>query len=288
MTAPRLFLIFLLFATPTLSAFLPVERTFIGREVFEKLVKQAKAEEWKRLPIGSRVGQVGLALQGTPYVGFTLEIDDHIEASSANFHGLDCWTFFEISLAFARMLEEDRPPHTPSDLLKFIEETRYFDGKNHGNYLDRIHYLIDWFSENDRRGHITDLTDRFPTAPIPSKTGEMSKLWKHYRYLKNNPELRKGMARHEARLNQLSPRMIPQNRTREIESQLATGDIVGIARNDGGSYCSHVGIIIKDTAGRARLLHASSDAKKVILDQPITDYLARHRKKVGILIARPK
>ncbi|MEZ5432743.1 MAG: hypothetical protein R3F31_16555 [Verrucomicrobiales bacterium] len=56
-------------------------------------------------------------LRGTPYKGFTLEIDDHIESPSANLEGLDCWSFFEISLGLARMLESGGPDYQPQDLL---------------------------------------------------------------------------------------------------------------------------------------------------------------------------
>ena len=79
---------------------------FKGRDKFDSLVAKAKAENWKALPIGERTAAVGQALVGTRYKSFTLEIDNRIEAPSVNFTGLDCWTFYEVSLAFARMLNE--------------------------------------------------------------------------------------------------------------------------------------------------------------------------------------
>lgn len=89
-------------------------------------------------------------MQGTPYVGLTLEIDDHIESASVNFKGLDCWTFFETALGLARMFGQAKTRYEPSDLLREIEWTRYRGGQCHGNYLDRIHYLDEWFRDNDR------------------------------------------------------------------------------------------------------------------------------------------
>jgi hypothetical protein len=47
------------------------------------------------LSIGNRTAAVGQALVGTRYKHFTLEIDNRIESPSVNFHGMDCWTFFE-------------------------------------------------------------------------------------------------------------------------------------------------------------------------------------------------
>ena len=122
---------------------------------------------------------------------------------------------------------------------------------------------------------------------MPPQCGEMTKLWKHYRYLKHNPELRAGMADHEQRLNRTAIYMVPKAKVASIEPKLKNGDIIGIARHDNGSYCSHVGIIIIDQAGERRFMHASSTYKKVVIDDTISAYLNKHTKHAGILIARP-
>ncbi len=76
----------------------------------------------RRRTIGNRspsaIGRptVGRAMVGTRYKSFTLEIDDRVEAPSANFFGMDCWTFFEIALGFARMLNEPQAEWTPGDV----------------------------------------------------------------------------------------------------------------------------------------------------------------------------
>src|SRR5437762_10060808 len=85
---------------------LPFKTIFKGQDQFNRLVSLAKSNDWKSLPIGERTAAVGQALTGTRYKSYTLEIDNRIESPSANFNGLDCWTFFETSLAFARMLNE--------------------------------------------------------------------------------------------------------------------------------------------------------------------------------------
>jgi hypothetical protein len=63
--------------------------TFIGGKKFDRIVERAVAERWSKLTLTDCVIRAALAMQGTPYVGFTLEIDDHIESASVNFHGLD-------------------------------------------------------------------------------------------------------------------------------------------------------------------------------------------------------
>ena len=93
---------------------LPMRTVFKGEDRFEQLAVRAKAENWKSLPIGERTATVGQALVGTPYHSFTLEVDNRTESPSVNFTGLDCWTFFEIALSFARMLDEPEENWTPA------------------------------------------------------------------------------------------------------------------------------------------------------------------------------
>ena len=104
---------------------LPFSTVFKGRDKFDSLVAKAKQENWKALPIGERTATVGRALVGTRYKSFTLEIDDRIEAPSVNFTGMDCWTFYENALAFARMLNEPEENWTPEQMLHYIELDRY-------------------------------------------------------------------------------------------------------------------------------------------------------------------
>src|SRR5256885_5372058 len=146
-----------LFVPANAESRLPFSTVFKGRDKFDSLVAKAKSENWKSLPIGERTATVGRALVGMRYKSFTLEIDNHIEAPSANFNGMDCWTFYEISLAFARMLNESEENWTPEQLLHYIELDRYRGGHCTGEYLSRLHYLEDWLADNDRRGLVADL-----------------------------------------------------------------------------------------------------------------------------------
>ncbi|MEO1844381.1 MAG: N-acetylmuramoyl-L-alanine amidase-like domain-containing protein [Akkermansiaceae bacterium] len=284
----RITLLLAILATTALAEQpLPLKATFQGTAKFQALAAKAQRENWRALPIGDRMAKIGLELKGTPYKGFTLEIHDRVESPSANFNGQDCWTFFEICLGMARMLETPKKTYTPGDLLDQIEWTRYRDGQCRGNYLDRIHYLAEWYIDNDKRKTVVDITRRFPTQRMPPQCGEMTRLWKHYRYLKMNPELRAGMAHHEQRLNKTPVFMVPKDKVAGIEPKLQNGDIIGIARHDNGSYCSHVGIIIVDQAGQRRFMHASTTYKKVTIDSTISAYLNKFKKHAGILVARP-
>src|SRR5438046_8920163 len=153
---------------------LPFNTRFKGQDQFSRLVAKAKAGNWKGLPIGERTAAVGQALVGTRYKHFTLEIDNRVESPSVNFQGMDCWTFFEIALGFARMLNEPESNWTPERLLYYIELYRYRGGECTGDYLSRLHYLEDCLHDNDRRGLVEDRTAQRGGQSVPHSAREMS------------------------------------------------------------------------------------------------------------------
>src|SRR5207247_1733391 len=100
---------------------------FAGQETFERLLMLGRERSWSELPIGERIGAIGMALRQTPYVAATLELYEDREVCSVNLRGLDCWTFFESALAFARMLR--RGGRTPEALLAEATFLRYRGGQ---------------------------------------------------------------------------------------------------------------------------------------------------------------
>jgi hypothetical protein len=275
----------------TNAAPLPFETVFKGREKFDYLVQQAQANDWKSLRIGDRTAAVGRALVGTRYKSFTLEIDDRVEAPSVNFYGMDCWTFFEIALGFARMLDEPQVRWTPETLLHYIELDRYRGGESTGEYLSRLHYLEDWLADNDGRGLVSDLTRELGGVRANHAAHEMTFGWRHYRYLKANPTLLAPLGRMEARVSERPLYQIPKSRVAAIESKLKSGDVIGIVSRDRpGLYStSHVGLAYRSNDGVLHFMHASSPRNygKVVIDSRLSSYLARYRSDTGILVARP-
>ena len=269
---------------------LPMSTVFKGRTTFDRLVAQAQRENWRALPIGERTARVGAALVGTPYRGFTLEIDDRVEAPSANFEGLDCWTFFEISVGFARMLRVKDGPYAPADLLRMIELDRYRHGQCTGEYLSRLHFLEDLFQDNERRGLLTNITARLPGAERMEHRDihEMTTMWKHYRYLRTNPSLLPGMAQVQERVSDLPVVHVPKSRVAGVESYLRSGDIIAVTSRDTAGYTSHVGLAYRDGSGTLRFMHASSNYRRVVVDERLSSYLADKSDDAGIIVARPE
>ena len=285
---PLLFFVILLIAAARLHAELPFDTVFKGREKFDALVAQAAA--WKQYPIGTRIALAGRALAGTPYKSFTLEIDDRTEAPSVNLLGLDCWTFFETALALARMVELPQEQWTPQTMLRFIELDRYRGGHCDGSYLSRLHYLEDWFHDNDQRGLVADLTRTLGGERASHSAGEMTINWRTYRYLRANPTLRPAIRAMEERIAAMPMYHIPKSRVPSIEASLRSGDVIGITTNDpGGIGTSHVGIAYRTPDGVLRFMHASAPRNhgRVVLDSRLSDYLNRFRTNAGIIVARP-
>ena len=269
---------------------LPFKTVFKGQDQFNRLVSLAKSNDWKSLPIGERTAVVGQALSGTRYKSYTLEIDNRIESPSVNFNGLDCWTFFETSLAFARMLNEPETNWTPENFLHYIETDRYRGGVCTGEYLSRLHYLEDWLYDNDKRGLVEDLTTKLGGKSVPHAAHEMTVAWRHYRYLAANKSLLGPLARMEADVSRRPLYQIPKNRVAKIEPKLQSGDIIGIVSHDGRLYStSHVGLALRPPDGVLHFLHASAPHNygRVVVDSRLSDYLKKYRSDSGILVARP-
>lgn len=269
------------------NAFLLLDRTFIGQQKFRALFQRGVRENWAALPIGQRTAKVGLALVGTPYTNFTLAIDNRIESPSVNMDGMDCWTFFEIALATARLLKVTQSA-TPQDMLRAIEIDRYRGGRCTGRFDSRLHHLEDWQYDNQKRGLVRDITPDLPGARrMQREMAYMAKNWKQFRQLRADQSLIPRMAKIEDAISRRGIWYLPKSAVRAAESRIQDGDIISIVTTWPGTYTSHVGLAVRDSTGTLRFLHASRDKKKVILDSRLSDYLNQFSKHAGVMVARP-
>jgi hypothetical protein len=262
----------------------PDPPAFTGADTFDRLVARARDGRWSELPIGERMAAIGLALRGTPYVDQTLELYDDREVCSINFRGLDCVTFFETCLGFARMLT--RPARTPGALLQEVTFTRYRGGEI-TDYASRLHYTTDWFADNEAKGVVRLITRELPGATRFAKRIDfMSTHPEAYRQLRGDPGMVRKIQAVEAQINTRAMDYVPKAGVRAASARLATGDIVGITTSLEGLDCGHVGLAYRD-GGTLRLLHASTTQKKVVLDEELATYLAQVPTHTGIMVARP-
>lgn len=286
----RLFLLagFLAVLLPLEAAPLPDSVIFVGPTKYKALVDRAAAEGWSALPIGERTARVGHALLGTPYTNYTLELDARVETPCVNMAGMDCWTFFEISLGIARAIKATEKPG-PQDLLRMIELDRYRGGRCDGKFTSRLHHLEDWLQDNQRRGLVKDITPSLPGARKITRTmnymgGGASK---YFRQLRADPSMIPTMARIERGLSDRGIWYVPKSKVAAAEKSLRSGDIICIVTTWHGSYTSHVGLAYRDSKGVLRFMHASKNAKEVVIDSRLSDYLNRYSLHAGIMVARP-
>jgi len=258
---------------------------FAGQETFEQLLRLARERAWSELPIGERIGAIGMALQQTPYVEATLELFEDREVCSVNLRGLDCVTFFESSLGFARMLRRDG--RTPDSLLAEVAFTRYRGGRP-TDYASRLHYLSDWFFDNERKRVVRLITRELPGAMrFAKRINFMSAHPEAYRQLAANPDLARKIARVEVEINARDIQYVPREKVATAQPLLKTGDIVGVTTSIDGLDCAHAGLCYRDASGVLRLLHGSTTQKAVILDAELATYLGRVSNHTGIMVARP-
>jgi Protein of unknown function (DUF1460) len=256
-----------------------------GEKTLERLLAQAREGRWSERAIGDRVGAVGMALRRTPYVDGTLELYDDREVCSVDLTGLDCVTFLESALALARMLK--RGGQTPEALVSEVTYTRYRDGRV-TDYASRLHYMSDWFFDNQAKRVVRVITGDLPgAAPFTRRVGYMSAHPEAYRQLRANPEMVAKIARVEADINARAMQYLPKEKVAAARELLKTGDIVGITTTIDGLDCSHSGLCYRDAGGMVRLLHASTTKKAVVLDEDLASYLAGVSTHTGIMVARP-
>lgn len=270
---------------------LPWATVFRGERKCNELCAQARRKNWAARPIGERTTQVGKALCGTPYVNYTLEIDDRIESPSVNFEGMDCWTFYETSLAMARMLRNPPSLWSREALLHYIELERYRDGRCDGTYVSRMHHLEEVFADNQRRGLGTNITASLGGVPLRRRVRYMQTQTavRNSRYLRSDPSMVSDMARVEDRISRLPVTYLPKGRVASIESKLKNGDVLAIVSNWHSTYTSHVGLAMRE-GSTCRFMHASSSrgkGRQCLVDGRISDYLHEKRSNLGLIVFRP-
>ena len=225
---------------------------------------------------------VGKHLMGTPYVAHTLE--GETEQLVINLRGLDCTTYAENCLAIARCLKQGKTGF--SDLWEELTAIRYRNGRI-DNYLSRLHYFSDWIYENERNKHVKNVSREIAGIPYPLGLDFMSTHPESYEQLKANPQFVKELAILERNLSSREMFYIPKNKLSDFGGKLEEGDIVGITTSIQGLDFVHVGIIVIQN-GKIHLMHASSDAGKVIISEnTLSEYLLGRKSANGIMVARP-
>ena len=119
---------------------------------------------------------------------------------------------------------------------------------------------------------------------MPHAAREMTVGWKSYRYMRNNPDLRSGIAAMEARIGATPLYYIPKSKVAAHRTAAAQRRRHRCLRLDSGRIgTAHVGLAYRTKDGVLHFMHASSPRNygKVVLDQQLSGYLDKFRSHAG-------
>lgn len=254
-----------------------------NEQKLDNLCSKASKENWKSLPIGERIIKIGMEFIGTQYIGGTLD-SSGAEICRVDLKHLDCVTFFENVLAISKAIANDKC--NMKEIISNVTYTRYRSGKLNG-YTSRLHYTSDWISDNIQKKVVNDITKDIGGEILNVKVGFMSQNPKYYDALKKDSSLIPKIKKIEEQINSKKHYYIPKEKLKSFEKKIKSGDIIAIAMNEKGLDYAHTGLAYIDEKGVLRFLHASSQKKKVIVDDALYDYLISVKKDIGITVLRP-
>lgn len=266
----------------------PLYVTPEDRAIFDRYLSAMQAKEYIPVPDSTSVSDLLIETArfflGTPYVASTLEKEP--EGLVINLREMDCTTFMENVLALVRTLQE-LPEESPFETFcKHLRQIRYRDGQL-VDYTDRLHYMTDWMYENARQGQVRDINREIGGVPFPVSLSFISTHPDLYKQLKGQPERVRKIAHKEKEINGRTYYYLPKTKIPEATPRLQNGDIVCFVTTIQGLDVSHVGLIYR-TAGKVSFIHASSSAKKVIInEESLQGYTERMKSNEGLLLARP-
>lgn len=240
--------------------------------------------EKKEVPIHELMVEVGLFFKGTLYKAKTLEVKPNNEQLIVNLRELDCTTFAENCLAISRTIKSGNP--TFEVFIKELQTLRY-RGREINGYTSRLHYFSDWIYDNDKKKLLHSVSREIAQIRYRKEINFMSTHPESYVQLKNNSDFVKIISKQEKEISKREMFYIPEEKINLFKSQFKDGDIVGFTTNIEGLDILHVGILVRKS-GNIHLLHASTDAEKVILsEETLEEYLKKSSLTTGIMLARP-
>ena len=232
---------------------------------------------------GERIVCTAKLLLDKPYQAATLEREP--EGVVVDLQRFDCTTFVETVLALSWESAENTP--TFAGFVETLRQIRYRGEVV--SYLERLHYLSDWVYENQQKGRIADVTSRLADSqPYHPQLFFMSTHPTAYPALKSHPTWVDSLRLIEQRAERQAPSayLPKENFTPQA---IQNGDLIAFVTRIPGLDVTHIGIAYWRNADELTFLHASSTARRVVI-QPgsLQNYLKHQKQCRGIWILRPK
>ena len=271
-----------------LSAAVPAMTAFRGfswdddEALCKKKFDVAVSLSLRRKPINDVIVAMGKTFLGTEYLAHALEVPGE-ERLVVNMSGLDCVSFYENALVFARCVKMKRT--TFDEYKQQLQLIRYRGGVIDG-YLSRLHYTTDYIFDNVKKGVWKDVTGEIGGVPYIKTINFMSTHPESYRQLRENPLLVKSIRSLEDEISERKKFYVPKDRVKDLQEKIHSGDILGVTTDIDGLDTSHTGIAVREN-GELRLMHAPIAGSKVqITEKTLADYLAGNKRQTGIIVAR--
>ena len=231
---------------------------------------------------GSFLGRVGVARLDTPY-GHASDPRGS-ETLSVELRHFECVSFLESSLAVARCAWRGEP--TQECFVWEVMGFRYRSGLM-ANYASRLHYFADWLEDNGGRWRLNNVTGELGGRPVKRDFFYLTRRASKAPALASSGE-RRAMAAIEGDLSSRSHYVLGRNDIRAAVNELQHGDLIAIVGNKPGRLITHAGLIVRGEGDKARLLHASSYHRRVVVTrEDVADYVMRRPERAGIIVARP-
>jgi len=253
-------------------------------EICKSKFEFSASKELQSKPINDAIAEIGKSFLGLDYEAHSLEKegDEHLVI---HLTGLDCTTFLENAVVFARCVKSGKTSF--EDYQNELTKVRYREGKI-DKYPSRLHYFSDWIFDNSKKGIVEDITKSIGGKPFPNKVGFMSKNRDKYTQISTNDEFYTAIKTKEEEINSRTYSYIPKADVKKIEDQIGNGYLIAITSGVEGLDIAHVGIAVKMENGRIHFLHAPLVGAKVqITKEPLHDYLAKNKKQTGIMVLKP-
>ncbi|MFZ1291810.1 MAG: N-acetylmuramoyl-L-alanine amidase-like domain-containing protein [Melioribacteraceae bacterium] len=273
------FLLFIFNSALFSQAIYTDEDVNICKSKFEFAVSKNLSE----LPINDVIVEIGKTFLGLEYEAFTLEKGEN-EKLVIHFSGLDCYTFFESSLVFARCIKKGKT--TFEDYQNELTNVRYRNGIIN-DYPSRLHYASDWLYDNSTRGIVKNVTEEIGGISYNKKIDFMSTHSESYKQLKNNPNFIEEMKSVEDSINNRKYYYVPEKFIECVEDKIQNGDIILLTTGINGLDISHTGIAVKMEDEKIHFMHAPLKGNKIeITKLPLDDYVKNVEKHTGIMVGR--
>ncbi len=243
----------------------------------------AVSSHLREKPIHEVIIEMGKSFLGTEYVAHTLEQPGE-ERLVINLRRLDCVSFCENSLVFARCIKKGK---TTFEQYKAELQLIRYRGGIIDRYPSRLHYFSDYIFDNEKKGVWKDITKGIGGAPFRKSVNFMSTHPDSYPQLKQHPEFIDLIQKQEAAISKRAMFHVPKENVAHIADKIQSGDVIALTSDISGMDIAHTGIAIRQD-GNLHFMHAPIAGSKVMITtKTLAEYLAGNKKQLGIMVARP-